>query len=165
MCPAPQLSPTFPPCPDPQRFSTFPPGPAPQLSPACSLVFLSSPLLSPGLYSFVHYSPAFFTERLKQKSQHTAANSMISTAFFCAFRFPSRGQVYRLRRLPPTPAAWNPVEGVKKRLVGVLGAVGGALGRSWRGLGGILGALGGSWEGLGVLLGRSWGILGGLGEV
>ena len=95
MCPAPQLSPTFPPCPDPQRFSTFPPGPAPQLSPACSLIFLSSHLLSPGVYSFVHYSPAFFTERLKQKSLHTAANSMISTAFFCAFRFPSRGQVYR----------------------------------------------------------------------
>ena len=39
---------------------------------------------------------------------------------------------YRLRRLPPTPAAWNPVEEV--------------LGRSW----GSWGGLGGSWEGLGA---------------
>ena len=48
----------------------------------------SFPKFFPAFSSFVHNSPAFFTERLKQKSQHTAANSTMSTAFVCAFRFP-----------------------------------------------------------------------------
>ena len=48
----------------------------------------SFPKFVPAFSSFVHNSPAFFTERLKQKSQHTAANSTMSTAFVCAFRFP-----------------------------------------------------------------------------
>ena len=46
------------------------------------------PKFFPAFSSFVHNSPAFFTERLKQKSQHTVANNTMSTAFVCAFRFP-----------------------------------------------------------------------------
>ena len=48
----------------------------------------SFPKFFPAFSSFVHNSPAFFTERLKQKSQHTVANNTMSTAFVCAFRFP-----------------------------------------------------------------------------
>ena len=48
----------------------------------------SFPKFFPAFSSFVHNSPAFFTERLKQKSQHTVANHTMSTAFVCAFRFP-----------------------------------------------------------------------------